>query len=146
MTNISTITEFFNLSTLTLATAGPDGLPHAAPVYFAARLEPLALYFFSDPDSQHGRDLAHNPQAAAAIYPQCFDWQELRGLQLRGSVLPLLPGSDWEAAWSAYRVKFPFVEKLREIVARNRFYVFTPTWMRLVDNRRGFGFKEEWEF
>jgi len=31
------------------------------------------------------------------------------------------------------------------IVQRNALYVFSPTWVRLVDNRRGFGFKQEWD-
>jgi len=33
---------------------------------------------------------------------------------------------------------------LEEMVARNALYVFQPRWIRLVDNRRGFGFKQEW--
>ena len=38
----------------------------------------------------------------------------------------------------------PFVAALKPLIARNQLYVFTPTWLRLVDNRRGFGYKQEW--
>jgi uncharacterized protein YhbP (UPF0306 family) len=128
---------------MTLATSGPDGTPQAAPVYFASSPD-LRLYFFSDPDSQHSRHLAENPRAAAAIYPECHDWQDIRGLQLHGEVRPVLPGPEWDAAWGLYAAKFPFVSELRAVVERNALYVFIPHWVRLVDNRRGFGFKQEW--
>ena len=40
----------------------------------------------------------------------------------------------------------PFVIQLEPVVARNEMYAFAPSWIRLVDNRRGFGFKQEWTF
>jgi len=135
--------DLISVTTLTLATCGADGAPHAAPVYFAAD-EELRLYFFSDPVSQHSLDLEHDPRAAVAIYPECHGWQEIRGLQLRGEVRRVSPGAEWEAAWALYAARFPFVEELKEAVARTALYVFVPHWARLVDNRRGFGFKQEW--
>ena len=143
--------DLLALSTLTLATCGPDGEPHAAAVYFAASLslapgELPQLYFFSHPDSQHSRDILANPRAAAACYPECYDWEDIRGLQMRGHVRQLAPGPEWEAAWACYLAKFPFVSGLKDVVAQNALYVFTPQWLRLVDNRRGFGFKQEWTF
>jgi hypothetical protein len=136
--------DLLSLSSMTLATSGPSGSPHAAPVYFAAN-EALRLYFFSDPQSQHSLDLARDPHAAAAIYPECRDWQDIRGLQLHGEILPVPPGPEWDAAWELYAAKFPFVSELKAAVERNALYVFIPHWARLVDNRRGFGFKQEWD-
>jgi uncharacterized protein YhbP (UPF0306 family) len=136
---------------MTLATASPDGEPHAAPVYFVA--EPLGgeaaaprFYFFSDPRSLHGQHLAHSPRLAAALYPPCFDWQDIRGVQMRGFATPVSAGEEWNSAWGLYQTKFPFVAGLKAIVSRNRLYAFAPSWIRLVDNRRGFGFKQEWRF
>jgi hypothetical protein len=37
------------------------------------------------------------------------------------------------------------VINLQEIVVINQMYVFKPHWVRLIDNRKGFGFKQEWE-
>ena len=128
---------------MTLATGDRDGEPHAAAVYFATD-DDLNFYFFSDLQSQHGRDLTIRPQCAIAVYPECQDWQDIRGLQLRGEVRLVPPGSEWEHAWSVYRAKFPFVSEMRELAALNQLYVFIPGWVRLVDNRRGFGFKREW--
>jgi len=134
--------ELLALPAMTLATAAPDGTPHAAAVYFAAD-EADQFYFFSEPDSQHSLDLAANPRAAITLHPHVSGWQEIRGLQARGTARPVPEGAEWEHAWQVYQAKFPFVAGLRELFLKNHLYVFTPAWIRRVDNRRGFGFKEE---
>jgi uncharacterized protein YhbP (UPF0306 family) len=137
-------------STMTLATADAGGLVHATPVYFSImqlEREP-ALWqfcFFSDGGSLHARQAKENPLAAAAIYPDSWNWQEIRGLQLRGSIRPLLLGEEWEAAWKIYSARFPFVVYLKDQVAQNTFYCLSLYWMRMIDNRQGFGFKQEWQ-
>lgn len=130
------------VNTMTLATADA-GRPHAAPVYFAASPQ-LELFFFSAGDSLHSRHLAQDPRVAAAIYPLCQGWQDIRGLQLHGTVALVESSPAWEAAWRFYQEKFPFVRALKAVVARNRLYVLTPTWVRLVDNTQGFGHKQEY--
>jgi uncharacterized protein YhbP (UPF0306 family) len=135
--------DLLKVSTMTLATADPKGNPHAAPVYFAADAE-MRLYFFSESKSQHSRDIAQNPKAAAAIYPECEGWRGIKGLQLRGTVRLVEAAQEWDSAWARYQVKFPFVRALKAVVAQNQLYVFIPNWLRLVDNSQGFGFKKEW--
>jgi uncharacterized protein YhbP (UPF0306 family) len=146
MTIPNSLPELLTVAAMTLATAGPDGQPHAAPVYFAASPngDALRLYFFSDPASQHSQDLGRDPRAAAAFYPESQGWQEIRGVQMRGEARPVAAGEAWNAGWKCYVGKFPFVEGLKLIVARNTLYCFEPVWLRVVDNRRSFGFKEEW--
>jgi uncharacterized protein YhbP (UPF0306 family) len=141
--NDHAISELLQTASMTLATTGEHGEAHAAAVYFAAG-EDLTLYFFSAADSQHCQDLKLHSQAAAAIHPQVSGWQAIRGLQLRGKATVLPTGTEWQAAWAIYTGKFPFVKALKNIVLSNELYAFTPTWLRLVDNRRGFGFKQEW--
>jgi uncharacterized protein YhbP (UPF0306 family) len=138
------VTKLLNLSTMSLSTVDPSGIPHAAPLYFAAG-EKLQLFFFSSPNSQHGHNLSRMPKAAAAIYPECRDWRDIHGLQLRGEVSRVPAGAAWVQGWGVYLVKFPFVAPLKDIVAQNRLYVFRSSWIRLVDNRQGFGHKEEWD-
>ena len=135
--------DLLDLSTLTLATTGQAGEPHAAAVYFASD-ERLDLYFFSDSSSQHSLDIEHDERAAASLYPESRAWQEICGLQMRGTVRRVEPGAGWEQAWELYLAKFPFVAGLGTQVARNQLYVFQPYWIRLIDNRKGFGFKQEW--
>lgn len=132
---------------MTLATVSAAGAPHAADVYFSTLGEAdqeRTLYFFSDATSQHSLDLATNPYAAVTIYPAVTGWQEIRGVQMRGQVRVVEPGAAWDAAWEGYLVKFPFASALKDIVAQNTLYAFRPDWIRRIDNRRGFGHKEEW--
>ncbi len=142
--------ELLSLPVISLATVGADGAPHAASVYFAAADKgaagggSLRLYFFSSPASQHGEDLAANPAAALTLSPLVEGWRDIYGVQMRGEAHPMPPGVEWEHAFQLYLARFPFAANLKEELARNTLYVFTPHWLRLVDNSRGFGFKEEW--
>jgi uncharacterized protein YhbP (UPF0306 family) len=145
------LTDYDYISTMTLATVNRQGQPHATPVYFAALKAKVGetqvgwrLYFFSAPDSLHVRHIGKRPQVAAALYPPCHSWRKIRGLQLHGAVEVVKTGSEWDAAWVAYCAKFPFVRQLRALVARNQLYAFKPSWARLVDNQRGFGYRQEW--
>lgn len=144
--------DLLSLSTLTLATSSKEGKPHAAPVYFVAvhspkgEMPPFRLYFFSEPESQHSQDISVTGWAAGAIYADTRDWREIRGLQLHGRVDSISRGLEWEAAWREYQQKFPFVITLKGIVAQNIFFGFLPTWVRFVDNRQGFGYKQECSF
>ncbi len=149
----------FQIAAMSLATVGARGEPHAAAVYFVAvhpagapisRAEQPAeqpawrLYFFSEAHSQHAQDATRNPAAAATVYAESQDWQDIRGLQMRGKVSPVAPGPEWQRAWKVYCEKFPFARQFEAVVARNTLYAFSPAWVRLVDNRQGFGFKQEW--
>ncbi|MBE0696226.1 MAG: UbiX family flavin prenyltransferase, partial [Anaerolineaceae bacterium] len=135
--------ELWDLPAMTLATTDRHGMPCAAAVYFVVGQDHL-LFFFSASDSQHSLNLSVNQRAAVTIHPLANSWQEIRGLQLQGQVRPVTTGQEWEMAWALYTSKFPFAADLKDVVAKNTLYAFQPEWIRLVDNRRGFGFKEEW--
>lgn len=140
--------------TATLATTGEDG-PWAATVFFASDAD-LNLYFVSDHRTRHGRHLAARPEAAVAINPDCSTWGEVNGLQLIGCV-QILEGMDRVAGLRRYLARFHDVGTLfetprnadEEIIARRlkaaHLYRLKPRWIRLIDNRRGFGYKEEIE-
>ena len=138
--------------TATLATVSAEG-PWAAAVFFASNAD-LNLYFVSDPRTRHGRDLAAHPEVAATIHADSGTWVEVRGLQLAGRV-EVLDGPAREVGLGRYLAKFPDVKILIErprgedeetIVKRLRdasLYRLTPYWIRLIDNSRGFGYKQE---
>lgn len=128
---------------MTLATTDLEGNPHAVPVYFVSD-DGARLSFFSEAKSQHSQHIAQNSKVAAAIYPECDGWRGIKGLQLRGDVRLVARSSEWDTVWARYQVKFPFVRSLKAVVAKNQLYVFIPSWIRLVDNSRGFGYKKEW--
>ncbi len=137
-------------TTLTLATTGPDGAAAAA-VFYAADAD-LNLYFLSEEQTQHGRNLLADPRVAGTIQADEQDWRQLRGLQVRGAASPA-PASELPHAAAVYGNKFAFVGALLAgargpgaligPLARARFWVLRPSWFRLIDNTVQFGFKEE---
>jgi uncharacterized protein YhbP (UPF0306 family) len=127
--------------TLALATVDPDGRPRATPLMFAAD-EDLRPLFLSDPSTQHVRNLERLSETALAIYPPIDDWRMIRGLQLKGHSRAV-SNAEIDAAMEVYSRRFPFVSELEDAVATSRLYRFTPDWVRLIDNRQGFGFKQE---
>jgi uncharacterized protein len=138
------LSEILATSTMTLATMDPKRGPHAAPIFFAAD-DRLRLYFLSDPSSRHAREIAEEPRASAGIYPEEGDWRLLRGIQVDGVARVVEDDPARDACWQNYVAKFPIVAELPEAVERSRLYVLEPAWLRLIDNRRGFGFHAEWQ-
>lgn len=129
-------------STLSLATLGAGGDPMAASLFFAAD-DDLRLYWLSAGTSRHSLNLARRPAAAVTIHNQTWAWPEIAGVQMQGQAAIVPPGEPWQTAWTQYAAKFPFVMSMQAEVMKSNFYVFTASWMRLIDNRLGFGHQEE---
>lgn len=133
-------------TTLTLATLAEDGRPQAAPLFFA-ELDDLSLIFISERRVGHSQNIERDPRVALAIYADGQQWQTIQGVQGEGVCFPL-EGEAAEAAHAAYLAKYPFIaqdKSLAAMVDRVTFYKISPTWLRLINNSRGFGHKEELE-
>jgi uncharacterized protein YhbP (UPF0306 family) len=130
---------------MSLATAGPEG-PWSAAVFYAS--DGLALYFLSMPSSRHGRDIEAGGRAAATLHDDTRDWREIRGLQIEGGVARL-EGRDRAVAIACYSAKFPIVAdptaspEIAAALSKVQWYRLLPNRVRLVDNTRGFGHREE---
>ena len=139
-------------TTLTLATVDARrGLPAAAAVFYAAD-DALNLYFLTEEKTEHGQNLLRQPHVAGAIQADGQDWRTIRGLQLRGRA-QIVTGGELPRAVTTYGRRFVFVAGLLAgqsgpavlsgPLARARFWVLRPTWLRLTDNTVRFGYKEE---
>jgi uncharacterized protein YhbP (UPF0306 family) len=129
-------------STLTLATAGADGQPMAASLFFASDND-LRLFWTSSAGSRHSQNLARQPRAAASVHNETWSWTEIAGVQLEGTAAVVLPGPARDAAQALYLAKFPFAAQFQRELERSDFYVLTPGWVRWIDNAQGFGHREE---
>ena len=121
---------------------------------FFASDHDLRLYFVSDHRTRHGREMAANSLVAGAVNPDCDNWGEVRGVQLEGRV-EVVDGVQRLAALKTYLAKFPDVramferprdrneETIGQRLKAANFYRLTPDWLRLIDNSRWFGYKEE---
>ena len=102
------------------------------------------MYFFSDSKSLHAQDTANEVLAAVTVHPERSCWQDIHGQQMCGAITAVQSHNKWQEAWKLYQAKFPFAADLEQLVALNQLYGFNLHWMRVVDNRRGFGFRQEW--
>jgi uncharacterized protein YhbP (UPF0306 family) len=127
-------------NTLTLATES-GGVPFACSLFYASA--EFDLYFVSDPKTRHAENIRLNPRVAVTIHGQGDDWRTLQGLQIEGVCEEMVAEADVKKAKRVYGAKFPFITELAAAMAKVRFYRISPTWVRMIDNTRGFGFKEE---
>ena len=118
-----------NASTLcSLATASPGGRAHINHMYFAwsGRYE---VFWISDPDSTHSRNLTRNRSAAITIYDSHQVWgRPDRGIQLFGRA-GVAKGSDGLRAYGA-RFK-DFDAESNDLPV----YRFAPRTVKLFDER-----------
>jgi uncharacterized protein YhbP (UPF0306 family) len=142
-------------TTLSLATCN-DSQAWSTDLFYASD-DSCQLYFVSSGTTRHCQHIADNPQVSLSISGDYADWGAIIGLQLDG-VASVVSESDRDAVTETYLAKFPSLQKLyqapenerdRQIVARlseSHFYRVTPRWVRLIDNSKGFGHKEEMIF
>jgi len=141
-------------TTMTLATASSDAA-WAAPVYYV--FFKSAFYFLSAPESRHIKEAQKNGRASSAIYASGSTWQEIRGLQMSGSIQPVEGRLEAFQVLRVYLKKFPFT---KEFFKKNtpmdpgsfwerfgvKLYRFKPSLVYYLDNRIRFAFREEVKF
>ena len=74
---------------MTLATAAPDGTPSARMVLLKS-FDAQGFVFYTNYDSQKGRELAANPRAALVFYWPALHWQ----VRVAGEVSPVSRGES----------------------------------------------------
>lgn len=134
-------------NTLTLATE-QDGRPWASSLVYAN--DGFTLYFVSDPETRHAKNLKGNPRVAVTIADDHREWRAITGVQLEGTCEEIGHPVDAARARAVYAAKVPFIgdllrapDELGPAMAKARFHRITPRWVRLIDNTRGLGHKEE---
>ena len=130
-------------STLTLATIGEDALPRAASLFYLPG-EEFELYWFSSGNSEHSRNVERRSEAAVTVAYPTDQWREIRGLQMRGRVSMVDDNVERERITRSYIQRFQLGTVFATAIRQSTLYLFRPSWVRYIDNSRGFGFKWEW--
>ncbi len=153
--------------TMTVATV-KDGTPWAASVFYAN--DGFTLYFLSDPESRHSRDIAENPTVAVTVNEDYHDWRKIKGVQMEGKAELVATEDEMARAVATYVEKYSFtaaylklmsspfpriVGRLDRLLGKLplvpglpttftvRFYKVTSTKVRFIDNEKSFGHHEE---
>ncbi|MEM6507798.1 MAG: pyridoxamine 5'-phosphate oxidase family protein [Planctomycetota bacterium] len=129
--------------TASLATVDAHGNPCAANIQYAHDNR-WRLYWVSSMSSLHSVNLEQHPETAVTVYAHQDAPEQIHGLQLRGQA-KMLEGGRLEDIHALYAQKYPFVTgpPYDKAMKLQLFYCFTPSWLRWIDNRRGFGWKFE---
>ncbi|MDP2620536.1 MAG: pyridoxamine 5'-phosphate oxidase family protein [Hyphomicrobiales bacterium] len=131
---------------MSLATASAAGV-HAASLMYAR--DGFALYWVSDPDSRHSRELEENPRVAATIAPDYDDFKEIRGLQIHGRARRLKSPAARAKAIAKLTMRYSFLKQFfsgpADLVRQMRNavpYRLDPEHITLIDNSKGFGHRD----
>jgi uncharacterized protein len=123
---------------LTLATSY-KGQPWVANCFYALTGEEGKLVFTSDRTTKHIRDLEEGNTVAASIVLETSVVGKIQGIQLRGN-LREPEGEEMKSARKAYLSRFPYAALMETTL-----WVLEPEYVKMTDNRLGFGTKLVWE-
>jgi nitroimidazol reductase NimA-like FMN-containing flavoprotein (pyridoxamine 5'-phosphate oxidase superfamily) len=117
--------------TVTLATASPDGVPHAATFMYAS--DGLSLYIWARPTSTTAAHVANNPRVSFTIDEYVADWNKAKGIQGDGTCEPVSAGDDLARAVGLFADKFP-TPSSGASTANISFFKIVPQALQFIDN------------
>ncbi len=138
MTDKRIIRFFKKHHVLTIATT-VDNEPWCANCFYAYIEEDNVLVFTTDPDTRHGQDFLKNSLVAGSVVLETLIIGKIRGIQFRGIVSEPI-GAMERKAKTVYLKKFP-----PATLMDTHLWVVRLTYIKLTDNRLGFGKKIIWD-
>ena len=152
---------------MTIATAKGES-PWAAALFYAN--DGFTLYFLSDPESRHSKDITENSVVAVTVNEDYHDWRKIKGIQMEGKAELVVTEAEMIKAVTTYVEKYSFTAAYLKLMSSPfpriagyldrllsrlpfvpglpttftaRFYKITPTKVRFIDNEKNFGHHEE---
>jgi uncharacterized protein len=123
---------------LTIATT-VDNIPWCANCFYVYLEEENALVFTTDSDTRHGKEFIKNQVVAGSVVLETLVIGKIRGIQFEG-IVSEPKDKMLQKARSAYLKRFP-VAALMD----TRLWIVDLTYIKMTDNRLGFGKKVVWE-
>lgn len=123
---------------LTIATSTDAG-PWCANCFYVYLEEENALVFTTDSDTRHGREFLVNKLVAGSVVLETNVIGKIRGIQFLG-IVSEPEGELASSAREAYLRRFPVA-----MLMDTHLWVVKLTYIKMTDNRLGFGKKLIWE-
>jgi uncharacterized protein len=113
--------------------------PWCANCFYVYLEEENSLVFTTGSDTRHGKEFAQNPVVAGSVVLETMIIGKIRGIQFQGIVSE--PGGEilTKAKW-AYLKRFP-----PAALMDTHLWIVKLTFIKMTDNRLGFGKKLIWE-
>lgn len=126
-------------SLCTVGTVNPDGTPHVSTAFYCVDGE-WRLYFASDEQTQHSKNVEERASTAVAIFDSHQKWEDWKtGLQLFGRCA-VARGGQAVKGEELYRKRFPAyaewlatMERAGGLGRPATLYVFVPESVKLLD-------------
>jgi uncharacterized protein YhbP (UPF0306 family) len=116
--------------TLTLASASPGGLPHAATFVYVN--DGLSIYFATLPETRTATHIDQNPVVSLTIDAYAPDWRSTKGIQATGECAVLLNPAEIRHVVELFQQKFPFLS--HQLTSNRSFFRITPSEIYFIDN------------
>lgn len=123
---------------LTIATSIGNE-PWCANCFYVYLKDENALVFTTDRETRHGQEFIKNPVVAGSVVLETRIIGMIRGIQFQG-IVSVLEGKDLEKATWAYLRRFPVA-----VLMETKLWKVDLTYIKMTDNRLGFGKKVIWE-
>ncbi|HEY5511018.1 MAG TPA: pyridoxamine 5'-phosphate oxidase family protein [Prolixibacteraceae bacterium] len=123
---------------LTLATVSQDQ-PWVANCFYAFMEEQITFVFTSDYETRHIQEATQNPKVAGNVVLETSIIGKIQGIQFSGT-LELAANEKLVIAEKAYLKRFPFTALMDTTL-----WILPISYLKMTDNRLGFGKKLLWE-
>ncbi len=123
---------------LSLATSH-KGQAYMANCFYIFNKENNEFIFTSSIETRHGKEMLNNPKIAASIVLETKTIGKIQGLQITG-IASILEGDDQKKAKRQYLSKYPYA-----ILKTETMWAISVNFLKLTDNRLGFGKKIIWK-
>src|ERR1700686_3410477 len=117
-------------NTLTLATATPNGVPHASTFLYVN--DGATLYFWTKPGTTTARHLEQNPVVSFAVDEYAEDLGQTRGVPGAGECAVVLNGETIAKVADLFGQKFPKLSPGNTMSIS--FFRIVPTELQFIDN------------
>ncbi len=123
---------------LTLATSF-NNEPYCANCFYAFLPNENAFVFTSDNETKHIKDALQQPYVGGSVVLETSVVGKIQGIQFNGE-LKKAEGEQGTEAKSAYLKRFPYA-----VLMKTNLWILKLTFVKMTDNRLGFGKKIIWE-
>lgn len=133
------IVEFINEHhVLTLATTTENN-PWCANCFYVYLEKENCFVYTSDDKTKHVHDVSYNNKVAGSVVLETKTVGKIQGIQFRGTMVK--PEKELEVkVKKVYLKKFPYA-----VLMKTTLWILKPNYIKMTDNRLGFGKKLIWE-
>jgi uncharacterized protein YhbP (UPF0306 family) len=134
----SRVIKFFRKHHVLTICTTVENEPWCANCFYVYLEEENALVFTTEGDTRHGKEFVENPVVAGSVVLETMVIGKIRGIQFQGTVSEPEGEMLSKARW-AYLKRFPVA-----VLMDTRLWVVRLLFIKMTDNRLGFGKKLIW--